>query len=207
MTPSAPPLASTSGARWQPLYYITDFNTQPGACFDQQILPQRFFMNQKDDRVFLRKFSGIIIGLIIVTAIIIALAFSLRSTPDPNANPSQQRLAEERIAPVAGVRAGSEGQAALAAVETQATATSAESPAGAMSGEQIYQSVCAACHAAGVAGAPVPGSEAMTQRLADKGLDGLVASAINGLNVMPPKGGRPDLSDADIHAAVEFMTK
>ena len=50
-------------------------------------------MNQKDDRVFLRKFSGIIVGLIIVTVAIIALAISLRSTPDPDANPSQQRLA------------------------------------------------------------------------------------------------------------------
>ena len=163
-------------------------------------------MNQKDDRVFLRKFSGIIIGLIIVTAVIIALAFSLRSTPDPNANPSQQRLAEERIAPVAGVRVGAEGQAELAA-ETQTAAASAGSPAEAMSGEQIYQSVCSACHAAGVAGAPMPGSDAMAQRLADKGLDGLVSSAIQGLNVMPPKGGRPDLSDEDIHAAVEFMTQ
>jgi len=164
-------------------------------------------MNQKDDRVFLRKFSGIILGLIIVTAVIIALAFSLQSTPDPDANPSQQRLAEERIAPVAGVRVGAEGQAVLAAAETQAAATPAASAAGAMSGEQIYQSVCTACHAAGVAGAPMPGSDAMAQRLADKGLDGLVASAINGLNVMPPKGGRTDLSDEDIHAAVEFMVR
>jgi cytochrome c5 len=41
--------------------------------------------------------------------------------------------------------------------------------------------------------------------LAEKGIDGLVASAINGLNVMPPRGGRPDLSDQQIKAAVEFM--
>lgn len=164
-------------------------------------------MNQKDDRVFIRKFSGIIIGLIIVTAVIIALAFSLRSTPDPDANPSQKRLAEERIAPVGKVRVGAEGQAALAAAESQAAAASAESPASAASAEQIYQSVCTACHAAGVAGAPMPGSEALAQRLAEKGLEGLVSSVITGLNVMPPKGGRPDLSDADIQAAVEFMTK
>ena len=164
-------------------------------------------MNQKDDRVFLRKFSGIIIGLIIVTVVIIFLAFSLRGTPDPDANPSQQRLAEERIAPVAGVRTGAEGQAALAAAEAQASAAPVEGPAGAASGEQIYQSACTACHAAGVAGAPMPGSEAMAQRLADKGLEGLVNSAINGLNVMPPRGGRSDLSDADIQAAVEFMVQ
>ncbi|HLF30469.1 MAG TPA: c-type cytochrome [Xanthomonadales bacterium] len=181
-------------------------------------------MNQSDDRAFIRKFSGIILGLIALTAIILALAFSLRSTPDPDANPSQVRLAEERIAPVAGVHVGEEGQAAVAATaaaaqtaaaqtttapaqtETAALQTAAAaSPSAAAGGEQIYQTVCMACHAAGVAGAPIPGSAVMQERLAAKGLDGLVSSAINGLNVMPPKGGRPDLSDADIRAAVEFM--
>jgi cytochrome c5 len=162
-------------------------------------------MSQTSDRAFLRKFSGIILGLMAVTAVIIALAFSLRSAPDPDANPSQQRLAEERIAPVAGVHAGAEGQAAVAAAA--ATPPAAAAPAGPADGEQIYQSVCTACHAAGVAGAPVPGSDAMKQRLADKGIEGLVNSAINGLNVMPPKGGRTDLSDDDIRASVEFMTQ
>lgn len=166
-------------------------------------------MNQKDDRVFFRKFGGIIIGLIVVTGIIIALAVSLQSTPDPAANPSQQRLAEERIAPVAGVHVGAEGLAALAAVEDEkqaATAATSNSD-GSVDGEEVYQSACMACHAAGVAGAPLPGSEMMAQRLADKGLDGLFSSVINGLNVMPPRAGRPDLSDEDIRAAIEFMQK
>jgi len=164
-------------------------------------------MSQKDDRAFLRKFSGIIAGLIVVTAIIVALAFSLKGTPEPDANPSQQRLMEERITPVAGVRAGAEGRAELATAESQAAAASEQSSKTSLSGEQVYQSVCVTCHAAGVAGAPIPGSEAMSQRLADKGLDGLVDSALNGLNVMPPKGGRPDLSDEEIRAAVEYMQK
>lgn len=165
-------------------------------------------MSQNDDRTFLRRFSGIIIGLLVVTGFIIALAFSLRSTPDPEANPSQIRLTEQRIAPVAGVRTGSSGQAALDSVATtQATAAPAESgtASAAPDGKKIYDSVCMACHAAGVAGAPVPGSEDMAQRLAAKGLDGLFNSAINGLNVMPPRGGRPDLSDDEIRAAIEFM--
>jgi len=112
------------------------------------------------------------------------------------------------------VHVGAEGEAAVAAAASvappdstlAAAAPTATDTAGA-SGEQIYNTVCMACHAAGVAGAPIPGSDAMKERLAAKGLDGLVASAIAGLNVMPPKGGRPDLSDADIRAAVEFMTR
>jgi cytochrome c5 len=165
-------------------------------------------MSQNDDRTFLRRFSGIIFGLVVVTGIIIALAFSLRSTPDPEANPSQMRLTEERIAPVAGVRTGSSGQAELdAIVTTPSTVAPVENGAATavVDGKKIYDSVCMACHAAGVAGAPIPGSEAMAQRLAAKGPDGLFNSVINGLNVMPPRGGRPDLSDDDIRAAIEFM--
>ncbi|HET6565827.1 MAG TPA: c-type cytochrome [Xanthomonadales bacterium] len=162
-------------------------------------------MNQKDDSAFIKKFSGIIIGLMAFTGIIIVLALSLRGDPDPNANPSQQRLAEERIAPVAGVREGADGQAALAAAQAESQAAAAPAESGPVDGSQVYNNVCMACHAAGVAGAPQPGSDALAERLAAKGADGLTASVINGLNVMPPRGGRPDLTDEQIQAAVEFM--
>lgn len=162
-------------------------------------------MNQADDRAFLRRFSGIILGLVGVTVAIIVLALSLRSDPEPGANPSQQRFIEERISPVAAVRAGEQGQAALAQATAAAAPATAAEPAGTVDGEQIYQSACMACHAAGVAGAPMPGSDLMAQRLEEKGLDGLVSSVINGLNVMPPRAGRPDLSDEELRAGVEFM--
>ena len=164
-------------------------------------------MSQNDDRAFIRRFSGIIVGLIIVTAIIIAFAVSMRSEPDPANNPSHARLAEERTEPVADVLVGEEGQAALAAIasETQAQSGAIVAEVGEIDGQQVYQSVCMACHAAGVAGAPMPGSDLMAQRMADKGMDGLVASVINGLNVMPPRGGRSSLSDEEIQAAVQFM--
>lgn len=162
-------------------------------------------MNQKEDSAFIRKFSGIIIGLMAFTGVIIVLALSLRGEPDPDANPSQQRLAEERIAPVTGVHEGAEGQAALAAAQAEAQAAAAPAESGPVDGQLVYNNVCMACHAAGVAGAPQPASDALAQRLAEKGLDGLKASVINGLNVMPPRGGRPDLTDEQIHAAIEFM--
>ncbi len=162
-------------------------------------------MNQKDDSAFIKKFSGIIIGLMAFTGVIIVLALSLRGKPDLDANPSQQRLAEERIAPVAGVRQGADGQAALAAAAAEAQAAAAPAESGPVDGSQVYNTVCMACHAAGVAGAPQPGSEEMAKRFAEKGADGLKNSAINGLNVMPPRGGRPDLSDEQIQAAIEFM--
>ena len=166
-------------------------------------------MAQKDDRAFIRSFSGIIVGLVILTGVIIALAVSLQDEPDPEANPSQQRFAEERIAPVAAVRAGAEGQAAVAAAVAQAApapaAADGAASGAAVDGKQVYESACIACHAAGVAGAPMPGSEEFAKRLAEKGMDGLLHSAINGLNVMPPRGGRPDLTDESLRAAIEFM--
>jgi cytochrome c5 len=162
-------------------------------------------MNQKEDSAFFRKFSGIIIGLMAFTGVIIVLALSLRGDPDPNANPSQVRLAEERIAPVTAVREGADGQAALAAAQAEAQAAAAPAETGVVDGTQVYNTVCSACHAAGVAGAPQPGSDALKERLAAKGLDGLKASVINGLNVMPPRAGRPDLTDEQIQAAIDFM--
>jgi c(7)-type cytochrome triheme protein len=76
----------------------------------------------------------------------------------------------------------------------------------AQTGKALYDAVCAGCHAAGVIGAPKPGdAEAWKPRLA-KGKDVLVRNAILGTNRgMPPKGGREDLSDAQIRSAVEFM--
>ena len=47
----------------------------------------------------------------------------------------------------------------------------------------------------------------MAARLAEKGLEMLIQNAINGLNVMPPRGGNPSLTDEQIRAAVEFMVQ
>ena len=72
-------------------------------------------------------------------------------------------------------------------------------------GEQVYGGLCKTCHDAGVAGAPLSGSDQMAARLDEKGLETLVYNAINGLNAMPPRGGNPNLTDEQIQAAVEFM--
>lgn len=64
-------------------------------------------------------------------------------------------------------------------------------------------------HQAGVRGAPrIDDSSAWKQRLAAAGgEEGLVRSAEQGKNQMPPKGGRPDLTEADIRAAVDAMLR
>lgn len=162
-------------------------------------------MSQSEDRAFIRKFSGIIIGLLLLTVILIFVARGWQSETDVDANPSQKVLAEQRISPVGRVRTGDEGAAALAEAQATAAPAPAQSADAEVNGEEVYNGLCMTCHAAGVAGAPITGSDQMAQRLSEKGMDTLVANAINGLNVMPPRGGNPGLSDEQLRAAVEFM--
>ncbi|MCB1978223.1 MAG: cytochrome c5 family protein, partial [Burkholderiaceae bacterium] len=90
----------------------------------------------------------------------------------------------------------------------QAPAPASDAPAMAAAaggvGEALYKQACQVCHAAGVAGAPKFGDkEAWAPRL-KTGIDALYQSALKGKGAMPPKGGS-SASEADLHAAVEFM--
>ncbi|MDY6890590.1 MAG: c-type cytochrome [Pseudomonadota bacterium] len=73
------------------------------------------------------------------------------------------------------------------------------------SGEELYNTKCSVCHVAGVAGAPKFGDAAAWAPRAAKGLDGLLASAKNGLNAMPPMGTCMDCSDEELKAAIQYM--
>jgi cytochrome c5 len=83
--------------------------------------------------------------------------------------------------------------------------------AGAVDGGKIYNSTCALCHAAGVAGAPAPGNkEDWAPRIA-QGNDTLYKHAMEGYTgakgMMPPRGGNPKLTDEEIKAAVDYMVQ
>ena len=74
-------------------------------------------------------------------------------------------------------------------------------------GEQVYQAVCSACHAAGAAGAPKFGNNADWAPRIAQGYDALLHSALNGKNAMPARGGTSpdDYSDYEISRAVVYM--
>jgi cytochrome c5 len=74
----------------------------------------------------------------------------------------------------------------------------------AASGEQTYE-VCSSCHGIGMLGAPKYGSKADWAPRIKQGKQALYDAAINGMGAMPPKGGVPSLSDADVKAAVDYM--
>jgi len=80
-----------------------------------------------------------------------------------------------------------------------------------LSGSAVYQSTCVTCHGSGLAGAPKYGDHGAWGPRVAKGKDVLYAHALNGFQgtkgVMPPRGGRPDLSDQSVKEAVDYMTK
>jgi len=113
----------------------------------------------------------------------------------------------ERIQPVGQVYLPGEEQHASA--PTVATPAEPEPVATAMSGPQVYNTACLACHGAGIGGAPVLGDSAQWVERIAQGPELLKQHAVEGYTgstgYMPPKGGRLDLSDAEIEAAVDYM--
>ena len=160
-------------------------------------------MEEQTDQVFVRNFSGVLALLIAFTIIIIVIA-RFAGSKDPEYIPSRVALTSERLKPVSSVYTGEAGAAALQEAAAAASAEPAVAFEGSLDGEMIYGAVCAACHATAVLGAPKPGSPEMATR-AEAGMDTMMDHAINGLNAMPARGGRPDLSDEQIHAVIEFM--
>ncbi|ARU03710.1 cytochrome c5 family protein [Comamonas serinivorans] len=91
-----------------------------------------------------------------------------------------------------------------AAVTEPAAAAAPAAAVSADAGKKLYDQICVACHVAGVAGAPKLGDKAAWQPRLAQGVDALTAHVIAGKGAMPPRGGA-NASDAEIHAAVEYM--
>ena len=73
------------------------------------------------------------------------------------------------------------------------------------SAEAVYNTICKACHEAGVAGAPKTGDKAAWAPRIATGMATLVKVATEGKNAMPPRGGDATLTDAELKATVEFL--
>ena len=132
--------------------------------------------------VIVASFAVPIIGIVLL----VQLVTSERGA-DPNALTPESVAA--RIHPVGRVEFGAPGGSA----------------AGGKSGEEVVKTVCAACHQAGVAGAPKIGNKADWGPRIKEGYQQLVKDAINGIRGMPPKGGNASLSDDEVARAVAFM--
>lgn len=151
-----------------------------------------------NDNKFVRYFAGMIIAMIALTAILMVLASFQAAEVNERlqAEADQERLPTvvEQIAPI--------GKVAIGAVASSIPTANAAP----RSGEEVYNGACAACHTAGVAGAPRTGDKAGWAARIAKGIETLYASAINGIGAMPAKGGQ-NISDEEVKAAVDYMVE
>lgn len=86
-------------------------------------------------------------------------------------------------------------------------AGTAATEAPAATGEEVYQRVCAACHATGAAQAPKFGDKQGWAKLIKESQATLTADGYVGIRAMPPKGGDPNLSLEDFAKAVAYMAR
>ncbi len=102
------------------------------------------------------------------------------------------------------------GDAAPVAATTAPAAT-AEIPSDPKlaAGKVVYDANCAACHDAGMMGAPKPGDAAAWAPRIAQGADVMTKNSIAGftgkVGTMPAKGGNASLTDEEITNAVAFM--
>jgi cytochrome c5 len=72
----------------------------------------------------------------------------------------------------------------------------------AVDGQEVYDKNCAVCHNNLK---PKIGDKAVWDPLVKNGEDALVAAVIKGKGTMPPRGGKPALTDDEIKAAVQYI--
>lgn len=148
-------------------------------------------MSQQADSSVMTTSVTLISGLVLL-AVVLFMAAALISVVGhvaPDDNSRRQAAALERIKPVA--RVSFEQPKPAVAVK--------------LSGAEVYNKVCAACHAAGTLGAPKVGDKAQWETRLAQGLDTLVTHSVSGLRAMPAKGGDPSLTEANLKDAIGYM--
>ena len=166
----------------------------------------------KSDQSFLRQFSLLISGLLVLAILLVVMAYTIHRSEPEETNPNRPQQIATRIAPAGAVYAGNTGRAAMAAAqEAAAKAASAQVAfGGSTDGKTVYEGLCHSCHTGGVAGAPKLGDKASWAPRIAQGIDTLVKHAIDGYhgpdgNFMPPKGGMPSLTDEQVKSTVEWI--
>ena len=132
----------------------------------------------------------VVIGTLVGAIIIITFATTKSKTVDEPAKVVEKTQVEEKVQPVAQVKVAE---------------NSAPQENAIISGEKISQVNCILCHGAGVMGAPKIGDATQWEARIAQGKEKLINHAIQGINMMPAKGGNAALSDEEVAAAVIWM--
>jgi cytochrome c5 len=143
--------------------------------------------------------SVIIIGLAIFIAILSNVFAGYASSASENYKVQIQSDTNQRIAPSGKINLASNPSIKQEVMVVSVSETKI------LTGKEVYNTVCMSCHTSGAAGAPVIGNNSQWSDRLSKGKDALYASAINGIGIMPAKGGVSSLSDNEIKSAVDYI--
>lgn len=119
--------------------------------------------------------------------------------------PVAHAVVDPNAAPPAPAAQPAQVAAVTPAAIPPAAAPAGEAKAAGGGGKSTYDTVCMACHAAGVAGAPKLGDKAAWAPRIKQGKPALYNSALHGKGAMPAKGGNAGLADDAVKAAVDYM--
>jgi cytochrome c5 len=157
-----------------------------------------------------KDFFSIVIGALVaitIALIIIALMVGGRTQrASIREYPAYDAQVEQRLRPAGRVVVAGEETAS----DAETTAAAAPAPVTApLSGPQVFNEACNACHGTGIGGAPkIADAAAWSGRIA-QGIDTLYRHAIEGYQgaagFMPAKGGNMNLSDQEVMSAVDYM--
>ena len=141
--------------------------------------------------------------LAVPVAVLALWAVNAQAVTVEELSPKSAKYAEisERLQPV--------GQVCVSGQECKGVGAVAVAAGGAaQSPDDVIAKYCGACHMSGLLGAPKIGDAAAwkTRASAKGGVDGLLKSAIAGLNAMPPKGTCATCSDDELKGAIHKMS-
>ncbi|MDZ7828995.1 MAG: c-type cytochrome [Halofilum sp. (in: g-proteobacteria)] len=164
-------------------------------------------MSEAEDVQFKEMFPlviGLLAGLAVFFVVIAQLiASDSQSTYVPPGMTAEEAVSS-RVQPIGQVNMGGP---IVAEADTGGGGGSAAAGGGEpQSGEQVYNSVCMACHDSGVAGAPKIGDNSIWQSRVEErgGYDPIYENALNGYKGMPAKGGA-SISEEELDRAVKYL--
>jgi len=149
-------------------------------------------------------FLGAMVAFAVVLLIIAKVIVSL-SGGTPSVDQTTKAQIQQRIAPIGKDYVAGKSQPPSPKPQKQAAAGSSQHKQ--LSGKQVVQNTCSTCHGTGALGAPKIGSKKDWKPRFEKGKQTLYHHAENGFKAMPPRGGHPSYTNAEITAAVNYMLK
>jgi cytochrome c5 len=167
----------------------------------------------KQDSQFFNVFS-LVLGILVAIALVlmgVARAIGRNNQSEHVVQDAKYAASvAENIAPHARVAVAGQDNTALAIVETNPDAVTV-TLAAPEDGPSLYKAACTSCHDQGIGGAPKTGDKGAWGPRIAAGKATLYKHAIEGYTgkggVMPPKGGRIDLSDDLIKLGVDYLVE